>query len=352
MSLAVNESRGTPKSFQSSAALHNKKHAHHNSSHINRSVSTHPSTHNEPLPSLNKKSINKLNSLPTIHRDSSHHSNRETQSIANSSLPSIHGGSLPKLGKRFSVEVVEKERIPHPVHKKHNALSPLADDNASNEHFNRHEHSHNRKKDRKNRDRRHRNPDAHNDNQEVAKRSKKDHSKYKSENRKIIKEQVAIAVASVREVFGTEKGNTILTLETKVSRAETLDSYLIAKVKRKKETDSLGISFTIPARVMALGWESGQHLVVTAVDTKPGVKSALQINDIVVAVDDVEVHNIDDLKRCVAGKKKLHFKCIRDSADISRDELKATQENIEKNLKASVKAKVKNQLRNEVDRDI
>lgn len=293
---------------------------------------------------MNKKSINKLNGLPTIHHSSSHQSSRET------SLPNIRGGSLPKLNKKFSVEVVEKL---HPVHKKHNALLPLKDDNTSSEHFNRHENSHNRKKDRKNRDRRHRNHDACNDNQEAAKRSKKDHSKCKSEMKKIVKEQVAIAVASVREVFRTEKGNTILTLETKVSRAETLDSYLIAKVKRKKETDFLGVSFTIPARVMALGWKSGQHLVVTAVDTKAGVKSALHINDIVVAVDDVEVHNIDDLKRCVAGKKKLHFKCIRDSADISTDELKTTQENIEKKLKASVKAEIQNQLiHNEVDHQV
>lgn len=163
----------------------------------------------------------------------------------------------------------------------------------------------------------------------------------RTDEKQMLKDQVAVAVQAVREVFLTPKGRNILELETKVANAKTTGAYTKCKVKRKTDQDSLGISFTIPARVMALGWESGQHLVVTDTAQKPGVKSTLAINDIVIAVDDVEVHSIDDLKACVAGKKKLNFKCIRMTGPIAEEELVETQSRIEKMLKTAVKAKVK-----------
>ena len=157
----------------------------------------------------------------------------------------------------------------------------------------------------------------------------------------MVREQVNVAVKAVREVFETPKGQNILKLETKVFNAAQNGEYTKCKVKRKNDTDSLGISFTIPARVMALGWESGQHLVVTDTTKKPGVKSTLAVQDIVVAVDDEEVHSIEDLKRCVAGKKKMYFKCIRDTSEVPGDMISATQLRIEATLKTAVKAKVK-----------
>ena len=180
-------------------------------------------------------------------------------------------------------------------------------------------------------------------NQRASSKSEKSAKKRdrKAEEKAMVKEQVAVAVKAVREVFESSKGQNILKLETRVYNAEQNGEYTKCKVKRKSDTDSLGISFTIPARVMALGWESGQHLVVTDTTKKPGVKSTLAVQDIVVAVDDEEVHSIEDLKRCVAGKKKMHFKCIRDTSEVPGDMISATQLRIEKALKAAVKAKVK-----------
>lgn len=90
----------------------------------------------------------------------------------------------------------------------------------------------------------------------------------KLEERKIIKEQVKNALEAVREVFSSKRGKEILLLEARVKKAQKNDSCITCKVKRKDSTSSLGISFTIPARVTALGWESGQHLVITAVTKK------------------------------------------------------------------------------------
>jgi hypothetical protein len=173
----------------------------------------------------------------------------------------------------------------------------------------------------------------------------------RSDEKQMVKDQVAVAVQAVREVFQTPKGRNILELETKVAKAKATGEYTKCKVKRKTDQDSLGISFTIPARVMALGWESGQHLVVTDTAAKPGVKSTLAISDVVVAVDDVEVHSIDDLKACVAGKKKMNFKCIRMTGPIAEEELVETQARIEKMLKSAVKAKVKASIKARRKRD-
>lgn len=167
----------------------------------------------------------------------------------------------------------------------------------------------------------------------------------KAEEKAILKDQVQLALKAVRGVFDSPKGQNILVLESRVHRATKTDATIKVKVKRKNADDSLGISFTIPARVMALGWESGQHLVVTDVTPKPNVKSNLEVGDIVVAVDGEECHNIAELKQCVAGKKKMAFTVIRDDDKVEPEELAATQERIEKSLKTAVKAKVKAALK-------
>ena len=244
-------------------------------------------------------------------------------------LPSINNGSLPSihspLNKRESVEVA-----PAPAVKR--SLAPMDDNNRTKE----------RKHRKRHKDGTETPAQDSNNNEDERGSSKKDR---KAEEKQMVKDQVNVALKAVRDVFKTPKGHNILVLETKVERARQNDSYVVTKVKRKGETDSLGISFTIPARVMALGWESGQHLVVTDVTPKPGVKSALEIGDIVVAVDGAEVHSIEDLKVSVNGKKKMKFQCIRDSEDVTDEELAETQARIEKGLKAAVKAKVKESMK-------
>mmetsp|Transcript_6529 Transcript_6529/g.9491 ORF Transcript_6529/g.9491 Transcript_6529/m.9491 type:complete len:287 (+) Transcript_6529:184-1044(+) len=273
----------------------------------NRSVRSFQSS--AALPSLNDKrnTLTPVGNKPNVHKSKA----------SPSKLPSLQGGSLPSINAKAK----PLDNLPQAQNKKQ--LAPV---------------ERTAKKGRK----RVHNTEAQ-DNQAETKKERKRGKK--KEEKQAIKEQVNIALKAVREVFSTPKGQNILQLETKVYHAEQNEEFINCKVKRKDEAGSLGISFTIPARVMALGWESGQHLVVTGITPKPGVKSNLAVNDIVVAVDGVPVNTIEDLKKCVAGKKKMHLKCIRTEAPIAQEDLDATQARVEKALKSAVKHKVKESFR-------
>ncbi len=360
--------RGIPKSFQSSAALSGSA-GRQRSGNGATSISRHNSKAlpaGKLLPTLaDKGDLRRYNSAEVDDEDvislgSSPQDALIKQGSAANVLPSIHNAPKP-VARNASVEVLtaphvsSKHRLNPVVASEPDETSDRSDAAMqSGKHKSRRKHKHHHDKDKKNNQHNDgeetktggvSNADAGGDGDEEGKGGGRGKDKRSEEDRDLLKQQVNVALAAVREVFSSAKGQKILEMEVRVARAVDSEKYELAKVRRKNATDSLGISFTIPARVMAMGWESGQHLVVTDVSEKPGVKTSLRVGDIVVAVDNTEVHTIEELKVCVADKKKLKFKCIRDDVEVTQEECELTQAKIEKGLKATVKAKVKEQLK-------
>lgn len=145
------------------------------------------------------------------------------------------------------------------------------------------------------------------------------------------------AIAYLADLLDSKKGRGILVQEAKICKALREGRLVDLQFERANANQSLGIAFTIPARVSAMDWTSQQRLIVGSIkDDSPAERAKIKEDDIVVKVNNRECKSITEFKEDISGKTSFVITIAR-CKGLNVADIKKVRKNIEEQVRLTAR---------------
>lgn len=149
------------------------------------------------------------------------------------------------------------------------------------------------------------------------------------------------AIEYLGDLLDSKKGRGILVQEAKISKALREGRLVDLQFKRANANQSLGIAFTIPARVSAMDWTSQQRLIVGSIkEDSPAQKAEIAEDDVVVKVNNRECKSITEFKEDIAGRTSFVITVAR-CKGLSVKDIKKVRQNIEEQVRRTARKRAR-----------